>query len=168
MSASVLPLTDLTVTAPAASQDLTELITFKQELGLSDSDALLARLVSEASAMVAGHCRRIFAREGLLERLLLTSGRSPLLLSRYPVAALDSVALDGRVKLPGDESGPRDLPQEVERATLELAKSLWFARLRDPQLDSEDLPGVYKAVYGRSALPAQVISLLAPYRTRQI
>tara|TARA_R110002072_G_scaffold86176_11_gene194579 strand:+ start:2183 stop:2809 length:627 start_codon:yes stop_codon:yes gene_type:complete len=208
MSASVLPLTDLTVTAPAASQDLTELITFKQELGLSDSgsDALLARLVSEASAMVAGHCRRIFAREGLLERLLLTSGRSPLLLSRYPVAALDSVALDGQVldatayqleaglgllhcldgryagrwsgevvlryqagwRLPGDESGPRDLPQEVERATLELAKSLWFARLRDPQLDSEDLPGVYKAVYGRSALPAQVISLLAPYRTRQI
>ncbi|MGO1121221.1 hypothetical protein ACTL6U_21195 [Rhodovibrionaceae bacterium A322] len=202
------PFTELTVSVPASSQDLTELATFKQELGLvgSDTDDLLARLITEASAMVAGHCRRIFAREGLVERQVLSSGRSPLLLSRYPVADLQSVCLagelldagtyqlerslgllhrlDGRYagrwcgevtvtyqagwRLPGDDGGPRDLPQEVERAALELAKSLWFARLRDPQLDSEDLPGVYKAVYGREALPEQVLTLLAPYRARQI
>jgi uncharacterized phiE125 gp8 family phage protein len=73
--------------------------------------------------------------------------------------------------LPG-MSGSRDLPADLERAAIELVKSYWHARRRDPALASETLPEVYAVRYrdadgGCLALPAQVRQLLAPYLARR-
>jgi hypothetical protein len=40
-----------------------------------------------------------------------------------------------------------DLPSDLERVTIDLVKSKWFARDRDPMVKSEGTPGVYEVSY---------------------
>lgn len=77
--------------------------------------------------------------------------------------------------LPSFSSGTVDLPMDIEQACIEMAKTLYLSRRRDPNLVSEYIPQVYSARYngsnslgGALGLPASVISLLEPYRRRRI
>jgi hypothetical protein len=86
----------LTVTTASATHDLTVLATVKEELGITGtaSDALLARLIAEASADAERYCDRVFARETVEETFRLASPREVLLLSRYPAIEIASVTVD--------------------------------------------------------------------------
>jgi uncharacterized phiE125 gp8 family phage protein len=81
------------VTTPAASYDLTVLETVKTELEITDNakDAYLATLISQASAIVAAHCKRVFARETVTETLRPYCLFGELILARYPVVSIDSI-----------------------------------------------------------------------------
>lgn len=66
-----------------------------------------------------------------------------------------------------------DLPYGIERATLSLIKEYYFSIGGDPQIRSEDIPGVRSVTYanslavgsgGAGTLPPDVTALLAPYR----
>lgn len=85
-----------TVTAAAASYDLTTLATVKEELSISTNanDAALKRYISSASAAAAQYCNRVFAAETITDQFLpvpdpsfvIFAGRiQPLQLSRWPV-----------------------------------------------------------------------------------
>lgn len=45
----------------------------------------------------------------------------------------------------------RTFPYDVEAAAMELAKGIYMARLRDPALQSEEVPNVWKGSYGSSS-----------------
>lgn len=94
----------LTVITAAASQDLVALSTVKSALGVTDNkqDDTLARLISQASAMIASYCNRVFIQETVTEtfraehQLRFTTYRQDqrnafLLLKRRPLATILSV-----------------------------------------------------------------------------
>ncbi len=64
------------------------------------------------------------------------------------------------------------LPYGIERATLALIKASYFSIGSDPQIRSEDIPGVRSVTYMTSGgssgsagtLPSDVTALLAPYK----
>ena len=64
------------------------------------------------------------------------------------------------------------LPYGIERATLSLIKDYYFAIGGDPQIRSEEIPGVRTVTYsnsvvggsGTGSLPPEVTSLLWPYK----
>lgn len=69
--------------------------------------------------------------------------------------------------LPGNENA--NLPAPIERATIDVVKSLYFAAGRDPLLRSDDVPGLQAVTYYKSTgaeLPPGVAALLGPYRNR--
>jgi len=88
----------LTVTSAASTYDLTSLTTVKEELSVTDGadDAMLRRWITEESARVASHCRRVFALETVREviRFEPYDDRDCVPLSRSPVASLTSVTED--------------------------------------------------------------------------
>lgn len=64
------------------------------------------------------------------------------------------------------------IPSDLQRATLELCKALWFARDRDPYLESINVPDVISKTWGSGAgrasmatggMPPVVALLLKPY-----
>lgn len=86
-----------TVTTAASTHDLTVLDTVKQELGItgSESDDVLARLISEQSAVAETYCRRVFAQETLADSFRVWCGTSaPLILSRRPLVSITSIVED--------------------------------------------------------------------------
>lgn len=64
-------------------------------------------------------------------------------------------------RLPGDPL--RDLPGDIETATVEMIKAMWFRRSRDPAARSEAVQGVSTIAY-RDAFPAEVERLLFQHR----
>lgn len=63
------------------------------------------------------------------------------------------------------------LPQDLERACLDLVKSRWFARARDPMVKAAEVPGVLSEQYWigdapgtGDGIPASIQLLLDPYR----
>lgn len=83
----------LQVTTPAESHDLTTLAAVKRELGIIDrsEDESLTAWIARASAAVAEHCNRVFLQESITETFRLSSRSETLLLSRFPVAAIESI-----------------------------------------------------------------------------
>lgn len=92
----------VTVTAAAASYDLTDLATVKDELEISGTgkDAFLTRAIGQASAAIASYCNRVFPPERLSETFHLLDDDSnfnldgaigPLQLSRFPAIVVRSV-----------------------------------------------------------------------------
>lgn len=98
----------LTVDTPADSQDLVTLAVVKSALGVEDAkqDDNLKRLISQASAMIAKYCNRVFIKEAVTETFRPVHGhhhhgwyrgahdrsnRQFLLLSRRPVTEVTSV-----------------------------------------------------------------------------
>lgn len=92
-----------TVLSAAASYDLTDLATAKDELSLSgtSSDTWLSRAVSQVSRAMATHTKRVFAPEVVQDAFDIQQdlypyqtpgGLAELTLSRWPVLAVISVA----------------------------------------------------------------------------
>lgn len=99
----------LTVITPSDTYDLTILATVKSEFGISDSDTSqdenLTRWIHEASANIAGVCKRVFAEEILSEVFRRPDCRVDNLIlrpNRRPVSSVTSVTEDG-VALTTDE-----------------------------------------------------------------
>lgn len=79
---------------------------------------------------------------------------------------LYTVTYTGGYILPGTSG--RTLPHDIERACIELVRSLMNART-DPSIKSESVPGVYSVEYGDAnaefgSIPANVAKMLSPYR----
>jgi Phage gp6-like head-tail connector protein len=97
----------VTVLAAAATYDLTDLATVKDELGITGTadDGRLTRWISGASARIARACNRVFPEEGLSELFRrvhrhhawthLDGELAPLRLSRRPVTVLAGIDVDG-------------------------------------------------------------------------
>lgn len=87
----------VTIITPAASFALTTLATVRTELGLPDSvDAgMLHNLIQRASSAIASYLGRPLARETVAETFRDVDGYAMLRLSRFPVASITSVVLDG-------------------------------------------------------------------------
>ena len=86
----------LIVTSRAATHALVDLAAVKAELGISGDgeNEALQTTADRASGMIATHCNRIFAREGLRQTLQWVDGRECLLLARRP-ATVRAVTVDG-------------------------------------------------------------------------
>lgn len=93
-----------TVTAPAASYDLTDLATVCDELRLDvggPNDTYLARTITAVSAAIAGYCSRTFQVETLVDTfypdpVYPAQGPLPgdgLQLSRWPIVSVESVTV---------------------------------------------------------------------------
>jgi hypothetical protein len=85
--------------------DLTVLETVKQELGVTDSnsDALLARLISEQSEVAASFCRRPLAQATIIDSFRVLSGADgPLMPSRRPIVAISEIVEDGTTLIETD------------------------------------------------------------------
>lgn len=91
-------------------------------------------------------------------------------LSKTPVggsrAKLYSVTYTGGYVMPGNSG--RTLPYDIERACIEMVKSLVFGR-RDSSVKSESVDGVYSVTYADdnrdgSSLPSNIAAMLSPYK----
>ena len=84
----------LTVTTAATKFDLIDVATARTALGITDNkdDAALAAFIKRASDVIARSCRRVFALETVTETLRPDHYLSDLVLSRYPVAEITSIA----------------------------------------------------------------------------
>lgn len=98
----------LTVITPAANQLLTTTATVKTVLDISGSseDAKLDIFIKQASAAIAKHCKRVFLSETVTELYRRNPDdavrgacrpATPLVLTRYPVSSVTSVAEDDAV-----------------------------------------------------------------------
>lgn len=162
------------VVTPAASHDLASLASVKAELGLTtgDDDAYLSTAIRQASGEVEGWTGRVFVVETVAETIPLDRPTCDLPLSRYPVQAVSSIAVDGvaldltRVLVDNDSgllrrrgaswkgtvvvtytAGFPSIPASVERAVVALVAARWYARGRDPALKSATLPDVTAETY---------------------
>lgn len=95
-----------TVVAAAASHDLTDLATIKNELQVTDSasDTYLSRQITAASVAAASFCNRIFQVETIKDEFwaardfypgILDRRPEVLQLTRWPLATVTSVLEDG-------------------------------------------------------------------------
>ncbi|WP_182422306.1 hypothetical protein [Aureimonas sp. ME7] len=182
----------LTVVDPSESKALTTLEAVKRELGAPDQDALLMEMILRASATVETLCGRSFARERVRETSsgVVRLGGS-VTLSRWPIVEIHSVTANGaemeddrydldhgvltgafgRVVveytagyvLPGQDG--RDLPHDIERVVIELAKNDWHSRSRDMSIRSEDVDGVSNlSFFGSGSTINAITAPLAAYR----
>jgi hypothetical protein len=92
----------VSIVGPAASQGLTTVAAVRAELGAAGTgvtDAVLARLIADASAAIRTFCGRVLAQESLVETIRRTGRRQPeiLALSRAPVVSIASIVEDGVV-----------------------------------------------------------------------
>ena len=101
-----------TVLTPATTRDLTLLATFKDDWGVTvtTDDGFLARAITRCSAAAAQFCNRAFAIETVQDRIDLgarrgaaVNRRNVLQLSRWPVASITSVLVDGETLTEGDD-----------------------------------------------------------------
>jgi len=94
----------LTVTTQATSRDLTVLDTVKSELDITDAsqNEKLARMITQASGMLAERCNRVFAQETVSEQFRLTVSSETLKLTRYPVSVIASIVENGTALVAAD------------------------------------------------------------------
>jgi hypothetical protein len=83
----------LIVTTPATQFDLITLLSAKMAFSIkgSDEDDFLKDAITQASDVIARHCKRIFALEAVTETLRPDQSKNDLVLARYPVAEITSV-----------------------------------------------------------------------------
>lgn len=93
-----------TVVTPAASYDLIDLVTVKEELSITDNskDGVLRRYIKGASAAAAQYCNRKFQVETVQDTMQrdrifspVFAGPDLLQLSRWPVVAFTSITENG-------------------------------------------------------------------------
>ncbi|WP_377299676.1 hypothetical protein [Rhizobium sp. SGZ-381] len=103
-----------TVVQAAASKDLTDLATVKDELSISGvaSDAKLTRYIQEASAAAQQFCNRVFAVERIRDQFWprrdaipspIPGGEMPLQLTTWPVVSVESVLENGTALVVDDD-----------------------------------------------------------------
>jgi hypothetical protein len=73
------------------------------------------------------------------------------------------------------QAGYANLPDDLQDAALQLVKARWYARGRDPQIRSENVPGAYEAQYWFGAgpgsegdLPPSIKAMVDRYRVPTI
>lgn len=118
-----------TVSVAASTHDLTVLETVKQELGVTNnnSDAFLARAISEQSAFAATYCQRQFVQETLIDLFRLHCATcEPLILSRAPTTSITSV-VENTTTLSASEYEFDDDTGEVWRLNGSDQRSSWAA-----------------------------------------
>lgn len=103
-----------------------------------------------------GALTEIDGNNGLIYRLDASGNRIS-----WPAGKITVIYGAGHI-LPGDPG--RDLPYDLERACLLLAKAAHFARTRDPLIKSENIPDAVQSSYWMGDLPPEVEGLLSPYR----
>lgn len=83
----------LTVTTPATTFDLITLASVKSVLGIvnGSDDAFLKDAITQASDVIARHCKRVFAAETVEETFRLDQSHNDLVLARYPVTSIVSI-----------------------------------------------------------------------------
>lgn len=83
---------------------LTELATVKAELGITDAsqDAKIERLINAVSSAIDKHCRRVFAR-GTLSEKVAGKGTPTIMIARPPIVSIASLDEDGEVYVEGDD-----------------------------------------------------------------
>ena len=91
-------------TIPAASADLADLATLKDDCGIttSDDDAFLARAITRCSRAVSRYCNRTFGAATYQDTFrldrpqwngVMDMARNPLMLAHHPIFALTTVVL---------------------------------------------------------------------------
>ncbi len=86
----------LTVTAAAESFDLVTSEDVQLELGYATSEqAWIDAKITRASAAVATHCKRVFAKQTYSELFRPDRSVEALVLAEYPVRSVTSVTVDG-------------------------------------------------------------------------
>lgn len=68
--------------------------------------------------------------------------------------------------LPSFTTGVSNLPEDIERACIEICKLFWFSRNRDLQIQSENIQGVYSVTYSDVDMTdnPRIKALLAPWK----
>jgi hypothetical protein len=103
-----------TVVTPAADHVLANVATLKDDWGISGTadDAFLGRAIGRCSAAAEQYCNRIFAYETVQDRVSLSCEGWPhmivrdlqaIQLSRWPLAAVTSVTVDGTALIEGTD-----------------------------------------------------------------
>ncbi|MCK0207523.1 hypothetical protein MWN33_05690 [Starkeya koreensis] len=116
----------LTIITPAAKRDLTTLDAVNAELDrvTGPDDIFIGQLISQASRAVESWCGRIFAREDVRESVHLTEPAGALLLSRFPVAVINSVTTEAGSLLPALYEADSDTGM-LYRLTSSGGRSIW-------------------------------------------
>jgi hypothetical protein len=150
-----------TVLVPAASYDLTDLATARDELGFkpadTSADTFLQRSITQVSEAIANHCNAVFAVERLQDTFYLLDDEtnfnvdasvSPLQLGRIPAIAIVSITENGTALVEGtDYQVDYDAGQVFRlHANMFLGPTRW----RQPG----PIIVVYDAGYGVSATEA--------------
>lgn len=133
------------VISPAATRDLTTRVQVKRELGLAEEgdDALIDALISQASSAIETACRRVLARESVVETVI-GRGRSLLMLTRTPIVSVASVHAGGVAVAPdlwgvlSEDAGLLHRRGGWDEAPFEIAYTGGFALPGDPDCT---LPG---------------------------
>jgi hypothetical protein len=99
-----------TVLTPATTRDLTLLATFKDDwdVTVTTDDGFLARAITRCSAAALKFCNRAFAIETVQDRIdlgarrgMVVNRQNVLQLSRWPVASITSILVDGKTLTEG-------------------------------------------------------------------
>lgn len=87
----------LTITEPASNRKLTTAATAKLELQIASGgdDVYLSMLIDQASTAIENWCARSFALEAVREVIHQNAPQPSLLLSRWPVASVTALTLNG-------------------------------------------------------------------------
>jgi hypothetical protein len=87
----------LTVLTPASSRALTNLVTVKDEIGITgdEADERLQRWIDEASERIETYLDRVLAAETVRETFRLSGAPGCFRLARRPVTAIASIDADG-------------------------------------------------------------------------
>jgi len=133
------------IISPAATRDLTTRVQVKRELGLAEEgdDALIDALISQASSAIETACRRVLARESVVETVI-GRGRSLLMLTRTPIVSVASVHAGGVAVAPdlwgvlSEDAGLLHRRGGWDEAPFEIAYTGGFAL---PGAPDRTLPG---------------------------
>lgn len=94
----------LTVTTPAENQELTDLESVKQELGITTTaeDTKFGSWIKQASSIISSYCNRVFGSETVSETFRLERNPQKIVLTRFPVSVISSV-LENDISLTTDD-----------------------------------------------------------------
>ena len=83
----------LTITTAATQFDLITLAATKTAFGITGSaeGTFLRDAITQASDVIARHCRRVFAQETIVETLRLDQSHNDIVLTRYPITEIASI-----------------------------------------------------------------------------
>lgn len=152
------------VLEPAENFDLVTVEAVKAFLNITSDtdDDRIAALITFASGVIADMCDRVFALEKVKETTVLNgSAEGGLVLNRYPVVEIESIANDdtditdiitvidaGGGVLHGDLIGrnvitysggyvlPEEAPGPLQMACIDLIRSTYYLGSRDPSMQS--------------------------------
>lgn len=162
---------------PAVNNKLTSLDVVKAELRIvtTEHDLMLNDMIDQASAIITSFCGRPFAVETYQETVV-GEDSVHLILGHRPIVSVTSVApvidfevwkeagmlyrvngwRQGQIFTIEYVAGYTTIPHDIERACIDLTKSAFLARRRDPSITTERIGD-----YGVSYTPPGLERLLS-------